>query len=445
MAFAAAPAAAAAGGRGARGIAHGGGGGRRAASSPPLLALLLLVALLLGGAPAPASALARRRLQLLAPRAAAKPLARPDYGVYRRKAAALAEVRAIAAASPAIMRLGSLNATSEDGKYGVSIPLVTIAPGGLAAADAAAAGRPGAANLTRVLISFGQHAREYVTVELGLRFLQALSDPAVLARYAALDSGAAGRLQALLRRVVIQVAPMENPNGRDLVEAGALCERKNGRGVDANRNWGVDWGVKEKDYDAAEENPGPGAFSEPETRAVRDAARAFAPHVWLNVHSGMEALFTPYDHRAGVPPGAEEQARVASPLLRCAAPSLRRSSSAPPPARSPQRDSNPLLPFLSHTSPLPPSPFPTPPRATLYHTHYLIHYRWRSTCCGTSTPTTAAGAAPSAAAARASATWRTAPPPTGCTTYCTCRWRSRGRCTVTWPRRTATASRCSTR
>jgi hypothetical protein len=53
-----------------------------------------------------------------------------------------------------------------------------------------------------------------------------------------------------------QILPMENEGGRALVEGGKLCERKNGRGVDTNRNWGVDWGVKEKDYDPAEEFPG---------------------------------------------------------------------------------------------------------------------------------------------------------------------------------------------
>jgi hypothetical protein len=26
-------------------------------------------------------------------------------------------------------------------------------------------------------------------------------------------------------------------------------------------------------------------------------AKALKPHVWLNVHSGMYALFTPYDHK----------------------------------------------------------------------------------------------------------------------------------------------------
>jgi hypothetical protein len=49
---------------------------------------------------------------------------------------------------------------------------------------------------------------------------------------------------------------MENVHGRELVEAGQLCERKNGRGVDPNRNWDIDWGKKEKDYDPNEEFPG---------------------------------------------------------------------------------------------------------------------------------------------------------------------------------------------
>jgi hypothetical protein len=54
---------------------------------------------------------------------------------------------------------------------------------------------------------------------------------------------------------------MENTKGRELVEKhGMLCERKNGRGVDPNRNWEVDWGKKEKDYDPREENPGPRPF-----------------------------------------------------------------------------------------------------------------------------------------------------------------------------------------
>ena len=58
----------------------------------------------------------------------------------------------------------------------------------------------------------------------------------------------------------MQILPMENVHGREIVEAGNLCERKNGRGVDSNRNWPVHWGIQEKDYDPSEEFPGSKPF-----------------------------------------------------------------------------------------------------------------------------------------------------------------------------------------
>ena len=65
----------------------------------------------------------------------------------------------------------------------------------------------------------------------------------------------------------MQIVPMENIHGREMVEAGNLCERKNGRGVDSNRNWPVHWGFREKDYDPNEEYPG--------TRPFRCANKCF--------------------------------------------------------------------------------------------------------------------------------------------------------------------------
>jgi hypothetical protein len=171
--------------------------------------------------------------------------------------------------------------------------------------------------------------------------------------------------------------------------------------VDTNRNWGVDWGVKEKDYDPNEEFPGkaphrraglsslelggpdcwarkgieesvgggPGCLvqqpghraspcrslarrrraprpltallltpglprspffappSEPEVQVILAEAKDFKPHVWLNVHSGMQALFTPYDHKPNVSASqmsGSAHRGPALPLFRC----LRRSCGA---------------------------------------------------------------------------------------------------------------------
>ncbi|KAH1109349.1 hypothetical protein GLYMA_04G017900v4 [Glycine max] len=149
----------------------------------------------------------------------------------------------------------------------------------------------------RILLSFGQHGRELITTELALRILSILSEEKFLP---SMDQAS---LNSALDKLVIKVVPMENLNGRKVVEAGDLCERRNGRGVDLNRNWSVDWGKKEKDYDPYEENPGIAPFSEPESQIMRKLAISFEPNLWVNVHSGMEALFMPYDHKNTTPDG----------------------------------------------------------------------------------------------------------------------------------------------
>ena len=72
-----------------------------------------------------------------------------------------------------------------------------------------------------------------------------------------------------LKQTTFTIIPIENVNGRAMVEdSKKFCERKNGRGVDVNRNFPVNFGVKEKDYDPNEEFPGPYAMSEPESKVL---------------------------------------------------------------------------------------------------------------------------------------------------------------------------------
>ncbi|KAH7425532.1 hypothetical protein KP509_11G059300 [Ceratopteris richardii] len=147
----------------------------------------------------------------------------------------------------------------------------------------------------RILLSFGQHGRELITSEVALRLIGILmgeKEPAIVDNQKTL---------MILQKMIIKIIPLENYNGRKIVETGQLCERKNGRGVDINRNWSIDWGKKEQDFDPAEEYPGSAPFSEPETRIMRDLADSFEPHLWINVHSGMQALFMPYDHKNDLP------------------------------------------------------------------------------------------------------------------------------------------------
>ncbi|KAG9443187.1 hypothetical protein H6P81_019041 [Aristolochia fimbriata] len=149
----------------------------------------------------------------------------------------------------------------------------------------------------RILLTFGQHGRELITSEVAFRLLTIISGDK------SLHNMGPNSLNAMKDKLVIKVVPMENLNGRKLVEAGDLCERRNGRGVDLNRNWSVDWGKKEEDFNPYEENPRTAPFSEPETQIMRRLSKSFSPHLWVNVHSGMEALFMPYDHRNTTPNG----------------------------------------------------------------------------------------------------------------------------------------------
>ena len=189
----------------------------------------------------------------------------------------------------------------------------------------------------RLLLVFGEHARELVTSELALwlaRVLVGESDEfdawpesrAALAKSLALDpppnhitppgsipgpSSVAEWAKALTRRCVVTLVPIEVPASRRSVERGdPECARKTPAGVDLNRNWAVGFERAPGTTFAkrSEEYPGPEPFSEPESRAVRRVAMNSRPHGFANVHSGEWALYVPWDHKParaeGLPPDA---------------------------------------------------------------------------------------------------------------------------------------------
>ena len=53
--------------------------------------------------------------------------------------------------------------------------------------------------------------------------------------------------------------------------------------------------------------------SEPEVQMLHKLASEFQPHIWMNMHSGMEALFMPYDHLPDLPD--DEAGQVSLGLL----------------------------------------------------------------------------------------------------------------------------------
>ncbi len=157
---------------------------------------------------------------------------------------------------------------------------------------------------TEVLYIGHQHAREHLTVEMTLFIVNYLTN----------SYGISDRATNLVNSREIYVVVDANPDGGeyDIATGAYRYWRKNRRdnrygtyGVDLNRNWGYMF-----DRGGASDNPasdtyhGPYAFSEPETRAIRDFV---ANHpditVSLDFHTYGELVLWPYGYTfADVPP-----------------------------------------------------------------------------------------------------------------------------------------------
>ena len=124
-------------------------------------------------------------------------------------------------------------------------------------------GKPG------VLLMGTHHAREHISTEVPLQIGSWLAANAK-------DPGVAG----MLKNRDIYILPVVNPDGveYDIADGRYRWQRKNMRknpdgstGVDLNRNYGYAWGQGGASTSPGSETyRGPEAFSEPETKAVRD-------------------------------------------------------------------------------------------------------------------------------------------------------------------------------
>lgn len=148
-----------------------------------------------------------------------------------------------------------------------------------------------------VLVQGGQHAREWIAVAATLHAAESL---ATAAEGSAVDE--------LLDHLAVVVVPVVNPDGYAYSWSTDRLWRKNrrdGHGVDLNRNWSVAWGGEggsaSPDHGSYR---GAAPFSEPETAAMRDLVAA-TPDVLalLDVHSFGQLLLYPWGHATNDVPG----------------------------------------------------------------------------------------------------------------------------------------------
>lgn len=154
-------------------------------------------------------------------------------------------------------------------------------------------------NNTRKLLFMGcHHAREWIAVEV----------PYYLADYLVANAGSQP-VAGWLSRAELWVAPMVNPDGHEYTRGGPAQRlwRKNRRpnrdgsvGVDPNRNYGYMWGTlnvpTSSKVPSDETYVGPRAFSEPETRAVRDLVGRELFSGIITYHSYSQLILYPWGY-----------------------------------------------------------------------------------------------------------------------------------------------------
>ncbi|WP_189958197.1 M14 family metallopeptidase [Streptomyces alanosinicus] len=144
-----------------------------------------------------------------------------------------------------------------------------------------------------IVLVCGQHAREWIAPAACTYLVNELV--VNRARY------------PQLKDLTVTVVPVANPDGYEYSRTFDRRWRKNRRsgsstrcqGVDLNRNWGYKWGGEGTSPDPCTENyRGPHAFSEPETRGLRDyfLSRTRKPAAVVDIHSYGQYILVPYGY-----------------------------------------------------------------------------------------------------------------------------------------------------
>ncbi|HEU4723814.1 MAG TPA: M14 family zinc carboxypeptidase [Candidatus Eisenbacteria bacterium] len=218
-----------------------------------------------------------------APGAVAAP---PGLGDYHTYAETVAEMTAYAASHASIARLDTVG-VSYEGRLLLGVKI----------SDNVGSDEPE----PEVLVVGCHHARELMSVELPLYFMRRLLD----------GYGVDPLLTTLVDSREIWIVPIVNPDGHVYVanNSGGQSDnwwRKNRRpngdgsvGVDLNRNYGYKWGwddLGSSPTPASDVYRGAAAFSEPETRALRDFMAAREIRVSASFHSYGQLFLYPWGY-----------------------------------------------------------------------------------------------------------------------------------------------------
>lgn len=152
-------------------------------------------------------------------------------------------------------------------------------------------------NEAEVLFLGCHHAREWISVEV----------PYLIAKYLLENYDSNTTIRDRINRSEIWIVPLVNPDGLEYSIYFYRYWRKNRRdngdgsyGVDLNRNYGYEWGY---DNEGSSPNPesdvyrGTSAFSEPETRAIRDFCAQHSFLTLVSYHNYSQIILYPWGYK----------------------------------------------------------------------------------------------------------------------------------------------------
>ncbi|RUS84504.1 hypothetical protein EGW08_007743 [Elysia chlorotica] len=145
----------------------------------------------------------------------------------------------------------------------------------------------------RVLLSYGEHAREFFPVESMLYFIKNVTNGA---SFSLNKSSNHTFSMWVLNNFDIIFIGMANPDGRDYIEKTRnYCWRGTQSGVDINRNFDWNFGGPGSSNNSKDgEFRGLHPFSEPETEVFRNLSYVFAPDAFISFHSGARHIYIPF-------------------------------------------------------------------------------------------------------------------------------------------------------
>ncbi|XP_078000698.1 carboxypeptidase A4-like [Glandiceps talaboti] len=144
----------------------------------------------------------------------------------------------------------------------------------------------------KILLSFGEHAREFFPVESVIYLLQNITSGL---------TGLKGSPEETFSRTVLSkldlfIVSIVNPDGRHYVEeTGNYCWRGTSTGVDLNRNFDWHFGGRGSSGNSKdEEYRGVNAFSEPECVVLTELTAKYKFDAFVSLHSGIRQIYVPF-------------------------------------------------------------------------------------------------------------------------------------------------------